>query len=197
MDSFKNISLFLKDKVKLTEKEIEIFIDAMEVREVQKKEYFITQGKRATYKGFLNKGCTRTYFTDENGKDNVIYFSFENSWLGDIESYHLNKPSRISIQALEDCIFCVITKEKFDQLETVIPNLKKWYDHTAVTMYSNLFDKLIENKIRNVEDKYNYLLSVHLYIFQRIPLQNIAEYLEIEPQSLSRLRKRILENHKL
>lgn len=196
MDSFNNIASFLQDKVRLTEKEIKIFIGAIEIREIAKKEHFVSQGKRATYKGFLNKGCTRTYFTDENAKDNVIYFSFENSWLGDIESYHLNKPSRISIQALEDCQFFVITKENFKRLETEIPNLQKWYDYTAVKMYSNLFDKLIENKIRNVEDKYNYLLSEHPYIFQRIPLQNIAEYLEIEPQSLSRLRKRISENHK-
>ncbi|WP_299530181.1 Crp/Fnr family transcriptional regulator [Ulvibacterium sp.] len=193
MNDFENISLFLRNKVNLTEKEVDIFVDAIEVRKVSKKENFITQGKRAAYKGFLNKGCTRTYFTDNNGKDNVIYFSFENSWLGDIESYHLNKPSRISIQAIEVCQFFVITKDKFEHLETLIPNLSKWYNYTAVKMYSNLFDKLIENKIRNKEDKYNYLLTEHPYIFQRVPLQHIADYLEIEPQSLSRLRRRLLE----
>lgn len=196
MTNLQNITSFLKEKVRLNEQEIELFLGAIEIREVKRKEHFITQGKRATFKGFLNKGCTRTYFTDENAKDNVIFFSFENSWLGDIESYHLNKPSRISIQALEDCQFCVVTKEKFTHLEQEIPNLQKWYNYTAVKMYSSLFNKLIENKIRNVEDKYNHLLSEHPAVFQRVPLQNIAEYLEIEPQSLSRLRKRILENEK-
>lgn len=193
MSNFKNITTFLQDKVRLTEKEIEIFLSAIEIREVAKKEHFVLQGKRAIYKGFLNKGCTRTYFTDENAKDNVIYFSFENSWLGDIESYHLNKPSRISIQALEDCQFLVLSKENFKRLELKIPNLQKWYNYTAVKMYSSLFDKLIENKIRNVTDKYKHLLFEHPYIFERIPLQHIAEYLEIEPQSLSRLRKRLFE----
>ena len=193
MHNFENISVFLGDKVNLTEEEIAIFVDAIDVREVSKKENFITQGKRAAYKGFLNKGCTRTFFTDTNGKDNVIYFSFENSWLGDIESYHLKKPSKVSIQAIEDCQFFVVTKDKFEYLETLIPNLNKWYNYTAVRMYSNLFNKLIENKIRNNEDKYNYLLTEHPYIFQRVPLQHIADYLEMEPQSLSRLRRRLLE----
>ena len=193
---FEQIAAFLRAKAQLTADEVERTLQSVEVRVLAKKQYFIEQGQRAPYKGFLDKGCVRTFFTDQNGKDNIIFFSFEGAWLGDIESYHTHAPSRVSIQAIEDCRLFVLSKSVFSALQVQIPTLRRWYDFTAVKMYSSLFDKLIESKSRNVEDQYRFLLREHPQILQRIPLQYVADYLEIEPPSLSRLRKRIAQGER-
>lgn len=189
-----NLTAFLKEKLKFSSEEIELFTQSGELRKLNKKDFYIQEGKRALYKGFIQKGCTRTYFTDSNIKQNIIFFSFEGEWLGDIESYHINKPSRVTIQALEDCEILTWTKSTFDKLSETIPQLKQWYKYSAVTMYSNIFNKLIESKIRTLEEKYAYLLNEHPEIILRVPAQYIADYLEIEPQSFSRLRKRMIDN---
>lgn len=186
------LDILLKEKLKLSNQQADLFISKGVNKEIGKKDFFIKEGQIALFKGYLRTGSVRVFYTDENLKENIIFFSFEHSWLGDIESYHLQKGSRVSIQAVEDCEILVYSKNTFGELEKKIPKLSRWYEHTALRMYSNIFDKLIESKIRKVEEKYVYLLNQHPEIFKRIPLQYIADYLEIEPQSLSRLRKRIL-----
>lgn len=188
-----NLIQFLSEKIHLNTSEIEFFIKRGEIKPINKKRYFIKEGQRARYKGYIINGCTRTFYRDANLKENIIFFSFEGEWLGDIESYHLNKPSRVSIQAIEDCEIMIWTKTTFDEITLEIPKLQRWYDYTAVNMYSNIFDKLIESKIRNPEEKYKYLLKEHREMLLRVPAQYIADYLEIAPQSFSRLRKRLRE----
>jgi len=189
----KRLKKFLIDNIKLSDEECELFLLKGKVKAIKKKEFIVQEGKIALFKGFLQSGCVRVFYTDKNIKENTLYFGFEGAWLGDIESYHLNKPSRVSIQAIEDCEMIFYTKNTFTDLSKQIKQLERWYEFSAVKMYSQMFDKLIESKIRNVEDKYLYLLSEHPEIFQRVPLQYIADYLEIEPQSLSRLRRRLLK----
>ncbi len=191
METLQNIDTFLANYLGLTDSEIQTFKQNMDKLILKKKDCFIEQGKRAAIKGFVNRGCTRTYFTDHNGKENIIFFSFEGSWIGDIESYHSNKPSRITIEAIEDSELLVISKNNFELIQKKMPILNQWYEMSAVKMYSSLFDKLIESKIRSPKDRYEFLIEKHPHIFQRIPLKYISDYLEIEPQSLSRLRKRL------
>jgi CRP-like cAMP-binding protein len=190
------LNAFLREKVKLSLDEIDLFIASAKKITLGKKDFFIEKGKKAPFKGYIQKGCTRTFFTDENIKENIIFFSFEGDWIGDIESYHLNSPSRVSIQCIEDCELLVWSKDSFERLIERISTLKNWYDYTAVRMYSNMFEKLIESKIRNVEEKYLYLLNKYPEHLQRVPAQYIADYLEIEPQSYSRLKRRIFLNKK-
>lgn len=184
---------FLMHQVKLSLEEAELFASKGETKKLSKKEFFVAEGQVALFKGFLQSGCARVFYTDKNIKENTLYFAFEGAWLGDIESYHLHKPSRVSIQAIEDCEFVHYSKNTFQDLGIQIKQLERWYEFSAIKMYSQMFDKLIESKIRNVEDKYLYLLDEHPEIFQRVPLQYIADYLEIAPQSLSRLRRRLLQ----
>ena len=184
---------FLERNVKLTLKEAELFESRGESKSVVKKDFFVQEGEIALFKGFLLSGCVRVFYTDQNTKENIIYFAFEGSWLGDIESYHLHKPSRVSIQAIENCEILAYSKNTFKILSKEIKQLEHWYKFSAIKMYSQMLDRLIESKIRNTEDKYHYLLTEYPEIFQRVPLQYIADYLEITPQSLSRLRKRLLK----
>jgi len=183
---------FLQNNIKLPIVQAEQFASQGEIKTLGKKDFFVQEGDIALFKGFLVSGCVRVFYTDKNGKENILFFAFEGAWLGDIESYHLHKPSRVSIQAIEDCEILVYTKNTFVELSKQIGQLERWYEFSAIKMYSQMFDKLMESKIRNVEDQYRYLLSEYPEIFQRIPLQYIADYLEIAPQSLSRLRRRLL-----
>lgn len=184
---------FLVDNARLSDEAADLFISKGQVKSIKKKDFVVQEGKIVLFKAFLQAGCVRVFYTDQNLKENTLYFGFEGAWLGDIESYHLNKPSRVSIQAIEHCEVIFYTKNTFNDLSQQIKPLERWYEFSAVKMYSKMFDKLIESKIRTVEDKYLYLLNEQPEVFQRVPLQYIAAYLEIAPQSLSRLRRRLLK----
>jgi CRP-like cAMP-binding protein len=173
-------SLF-RQKFQLDNDQLALISDKFRPTKIEKKGFYLKQGDIAKSKAFLVKGAVRYFYLDNNLKENTLFFRFENMWLGDIESYHEQTPSKISIQTLEDSELLIINKTDFAILQQQIPALEKWYAINAVKMYASLFNKLVEAKPQ---------------IFQRVSLQHIAAYLEIEPQSLSRLRKRLLKSDK-
>jgi len=128
---------------------------------------------------------------DDNGKEHNLFFAFEDWWLADFESYHSGLPGKQNFQALEDMELLVISKQDFTKMENEIPQLKLWYEIKQRKMNIAMINRLSETKSGTCEDRYHNLLDKHAEIFQRVPLQYIASYLNMEPQSLSRLRKRI------
>jgi hypothetical protein len=85
----------------------------------------------------------------------------------------------------------VISKSDFTKMEIKIPKFRVWYEIKQRRMNVAMINRLSEVKSGTCEERYFRLLDKHPEIFQRVPLQYIASYLDIEPQSLSRLRKRI------
>lgn len=84
-----------------------------------------------------------------------------------------------------------IPKDTFGKLEEQIPKLKQWYAIKMVPAASASKKRIEELKTLSPEERYKTLLEKQPFIFQRIPLQYIAAYLNIEPQSLSRMRNRL------
>ncbi|MBK5270957.1 MAG: Crp/Fnr family transcriptional regulator [Bacteroidia bacterium] len=184
------VDLFTQ-KVGLTEEEFELLI-AHFIREyVPRKYFYLKAGHVCKYHAYLNKGSARTFSTDEKGGEHILFFAFEDWWVGDLESLQTQQPSRLNIQAIEDCEFLCILKTDIEKLYSKIPKLKEWHDGKITKSHFATLNRLSEVKSLTAEERYNELLKKHPQIFQRIPLQYIASFLDIEPPSLSRLRKRL------
>ncbi|MFI5187749.1 MAG: Crp/Fnr family transcriptional regulator, partial [Chitinophagales bacterium] len=142
-------------------------------------------------RAYINKGSTRTYTMDEKGGEHILFFAFEDWWIGDLESYYDQQPALVYIQATENCELLCLAKTELEKLWTEIPNLKKMFEQKEQrSSFANLH-RLQEVKSLSAEEWYLNLIQKHPQVFQRIPLQYIAMYFDIEPPSLSRLRKRL------
>ncbi len=155
------------------------------------KGYFFKGGEVCRRIGYINKGSTRTFTTDEKGHEHILYFSFEDYLLGDQESLYTGEPGIWSIQAVEDCELFVINKADLDALEASIPKLHQWHMNKQFRNHFAMLHLLAEIKSMSHEQRYCHLIDSHPQVFQRVPLQYIASYLDMEPQSLSRMRKRM------
>lgn len=175
----------------MNDQEFELFCSHFRELNIRKKDYYLKEGSITNAKAYVRKGCSRTFVIDENAKEHILSFAFEDWWLADFESYHSGKPGKENFQALEDMELLVISKQDFTKMETEIPKLLMWYEIKHRRKSIAMMNQLVEIKSSTPEERYRRLLDKHPEIFQRIPLQYIASYLDIEPQSLSRLRKRI------
>jgi CRP-like cAMP-binding protein len=182
---------FFLNTMGLTEEEFTLFLSFFRREYIPKKFFYLKEGQVTNKKAYLNKGCSRSFTTDEKGREHILFFAFEDWWLGDIESYHTGEPGKQNVQAMEDCEIFVILKTDFEKLRNEIPKLEQWENiKQKKNLFANL-NRLNEVKTLSVEERYLKLIEKHPSIFQRIPLQYIASYLDIEPPSLSRLRKRL------
>jgi CRP-like cAMP-binding protein len=102
-----------RQKFQLDNDQLALISDKLRQTNINKKDFYLKQGDIAKSKAFLVKGAVRYFYLDNNLKENTLFFRFENMWLGDIESYHEQTPSKISIQALEDSELLIINKADF------------------------------------------------------------------------------------
>ena len=178
-------------KVGLTEPEFELLISHFKREYVPRKYFLLKAGQVCTHHSYLNKGSARTFTMDEKGGEHILYFSFEDWWCGDLESLYTRQPGKLFVQAIEDCEFLCISNADIGRLEVQLPKLNEWHTTKKFKAHHSTLNRLAEVKAQTAEERYLNLLKKHPQIFQRIPLQYIASYLDIEPPSLSRLRKRL------
>jgi CRP-like cAMP-binding protein len=177
--------------LKLTEEEFELMLSHFRLELIPRGSFYLKAGNISKHKAYINKGCTRTFTVDEKEREHIMFFSFEDWWIADFESYYTQQPAKQFIQAMEDCELLCISKCDLDKLEEQIPKLRLFFQEKKQKMIFATMNNLREVKSLTPEERYLNLVKKHPHIFQRIPLQYIASYLDIEPPSLSRLRRRL------
>lgn len=157
-------------------------------------DYFLEKGNVSNQIGFLENGILRTFALDEDGTEVVKYFVKENQFCVDLESYYTSSPSDENFQAIVKTEMYVITKQALTSLAEDIPN---FYIYFKSITESQLLNKIKDNdflNFGNAKTKYLEFNKRYPTLVNRVPVQYIASYLKITPQSLSRIRKDIAKN---
>lgn len=163
---------------------------------IKKKEHYLQAGEISRAIAYVNSGCLRQYIIGEQAKEIIIQFAVEDWWIGDLESFQLEKPSAYFIQALEDSELVLLSRKNFLRACDELPKFKIFHEDKVRRNHFATLKRLSMTKLQTPEEKYLLLMKEQPELFQRIPLHYIASYLGIEPESLSRLRKRLAVNPK-
>jgi CRP-like cAMP-binding protein len=182
----------LKVEAGLTEEEIDLYMSFLKRKSVKRKEHFLMAGDISTYVAYVNKGCLRRYFIDNHLKEVILNFALEDYWIGDLESFIFQKPTIYYIQALEPSELILLSRKNFYRANDELPKFKKFHDEKVQRNHYYSLKRLSIAKSATPEEKYVLLMKEQPQLLQRVPLHFIASYLGIEPESLSRLRKRIV-----
>jgi CRP-like cAMP-binding protein len=175
----------------LTKENIECVISYFEVKELAAGMDFLTFGKISNELGFVDAGVVRNYTVNEAGEEVTRYFFQENQFIADLESYYSRKPSTYPLQAVIASRINYVKRQDFERLTEKIPQL---FILTKSLSEALLLNKLKDNDFLNfgtATDKYRAFIKRYPDLALHVPLQYIASYLKITPQSLSRIRKAI------
>ena len=182
----------LREIAGMNDEEVEMYMSFLTKKSLRKKEHLLMEGDICNYVTYINKGCMRRYIIDEHSKEVILNFSLEDYWTGDLESFIFQKPTEFYIQALEDCELLLLSRENFYRSCKEIPKFKNFHDDKVQRNHYSALKRLSMAKSATPEEKYLDLMKKQPQLCQRVPLHYIASYLGIEPESLSRLRKRII-----
>jgi CRP-like cAMP-binding protein len=187
----RNLVATLKNQAGLTNEEADLFLSFLSLKKLRKKEHYLMPGDFCNAVAYVNKGCLRRYIIDEHSKETVLNFALEDYFVGDLESLLLEEPTIYFVQALEDCELLLLSRENLSRVGSLIPKFKKFHDEKMKRNHYYTLKRLTFAKSATPEEKYLRLMEEQPQIFQRVPMHFIASYLGIEPESLSRLRKRL------
>lgn len=172
----------------ISKDELEFILQLVHFSSYSKGSLIYKQGVRPTTACFLMKGAVRSFYTDEEGKDNTVGFSFENTPVIPYGSFIEQVPSGVSIVALEPVEMLWTSRqeylgflEKHSRFETGIAKLLGEY---LVKGGDQL--KLI--RISSSRERYERLCELQPEVIKRVPLKYIASYLGMALETLSRVR---------
>lgn len=158
------------------------------VRYLRKGDSFLRYGKVARFAAFVLSGQFKFSLLDDEGNEKIVKFGFADDFLANCESYQKRTPSTIGITAIEDAVILRINTKKLHHLYGLHPNLLQ----VKLLLYQELLEQLSEHQyilsLKSPLQRYRFLLEHRPAIIQKISLTNIARYLYISREALSRAR---------
>ena len=186
----KNISRFIT----LTPEEAQYFTSLFKIKKLKKKEYLLNEGDIGRYQYFVNKGCLRTYTIDEKGQEHVIQFAIEDWWTGDMYSFLTQTAARYTIDAIEDSEVICLEKNALEELYVKIPKFERFFRHLLQNAFIALQERIIASLSQPADERYCTFIIKYPDMEKRLPLKQIASYLGITPESLSRIRSNYIKS---
>ncbi|WP_222984331.1 Crp/Fnr family transcriptional regulator [Flagellimonas meishanensis] len=182
---------FLSKYIDLTQQEKAIISEQKFIKSFKKGAILLREGELANECFFILKGCIYSYYLVD-GEVKVTEFFTEKQPITPV-SYTTKEPSQYYVECLEDCIVSIGSQKRTEEIMKKVPRLAAMgpsvlEDELASQRmkYDNFIKLSPEKRYLNLQDKSPELL-------ERIPQYLIASYLGIKPESLSRIRKRILK----
>jgi CRP-like cAMP-binding protein len=187
---------YINQRISLNEKEQNLISNAFQLKQFKKKEFYLEQGRPNRLEAFVVSGTFRVFHIDNKSMEHVLYFGFKDWWVGDSASFNSEIPSFLNVQAMEDSWLLQIPWEDKEKLYEEVPKLERLFRIITMRTLTVLQKRFFLTVGANAEDRYLELLNRHPGIEQLVPQHQIASYLGILPESLSRMKKQLLIKNK-
>jgi CRP-like cAMP-binding protein len=185
---------FISKYISLTEEEKNAILSLDIFRSVKKGTILLKEGQKSQDEYFILKGCVRKYYII-NGEEKTTAFFTEMEGL--TPHCVINKtPSEYFISCVEDTILTVANPDVGVEINTKFPKFDVMCRIVSEELLAKEQINFDEFKTSSPEQRYLNLLQNRPDLIQRVPQHQLASYLGIKPQSLSRLRARIIERSK-
>lgn len=177
----------------LSEDEEALLRQAFIPSKLRKRQYFLQAGNQCKHFAFIVKGSMRMYSVDDKGSEYIVRLGVEGWWMGDRESWAMVTPSVYNIDAWEDTEVLLINRENTLELMKTIPAFCEMI--RQLDERNNIANqRRLTSSISGTADKrYTDFIACYPELLHRFPQHIIASYLGITKDTLSRVRRQLLQ----
>jgi CRP/FNR family transcriptional regulator, anaerobic regulatory protein len=186
--SIEPLLLYFDGLIPLNKEEKALVHELFLPRLFRKRQYVLQEGNVCTQINFVVRGCLRSYKIDEKGTVHVLQFASENNWINDLGSFHSIKPSALNIDALEDTVVFQISHDDLISLYNRAPKFDRIFRVLIENGFVRLQERLLQNISSTAEERYQSFTELYPHLANRLSQVQIAAYLGVTPEFLSRLR---------
>lgn len=157
----------------------------------RKNEFFVKQGELHPTAGLVLKGAFRYLANSSEGNDRIVGYSFENDFVTDYGSFQSKALSVVNVQAVNDCEVCILPLQEVNEFFYT-------FDHNnlrcriAEVMLADIYDRLLSLYCDSPIERYRKLINRYPEIQNLVSLKEIASFINVTPETLSRIRRKII-----
>ena len=189
-----NVELLLSNiskHISLTSEETDFFISLLNSRSLKPGEFLLREGEVCRYQSFIDKGCLKSYYMDENADEHIVDFVIEEWWADDLYSFFTGTPAKSNIKAIEKTELMQISKNNLELLFQKVPKFERFFRILFQNAYIAQKNQINQILSARAEERYILFLKHKPYADKRFSQKDIASYIGVTPQFLSGLKKKM------
>ncbi len=177
--------------ISLDEDERSFFLSLLEPRTLQRRKLYLEAGEVCRNSAFVIDGALKGFTVDRDGKEHILSFAIPDWWIADMYSLLSEKPAMLNIQAVADSQVLILSRENQNLLYLKVPKFERFFRILVENALIANQQRLIDNMSATAEERYLSFLEKYPTIPSCVPQHNIASYLGITPEFLSKIRSRM------
>ena len=171
----------------MTHDELDILESVLVPMKFAKGELILKEGDVCEHVYYVERGLTRQFYF-KNGKELTEHIGVEHSIVMCIESLFMEKPTHLQLEALEPTLIYAMPKRKLE--EVALHNVNIQILFRKILEESLIISQVHADMLRfeTAQDRYLKLCKLSPQVVLRAPLVYVASYLQMTPETLSRVR---------
>jgi CRP-like cAMP-binding protein len=153
----------------------------------------VQAGEVCRYENFVVTGCMRAYSVDDKGHDHITMFGMEGWWISDMYSFLTGTPATLHIEALEDSEVLSIEKPELEKLYMEVPKFERFFRILLQNSFIANQQRILASISQTAQEQYLAFIKKYPSLEQRVPQHQIASYLGLTPETISRIRRQIMK----
>lgn len=157
-------------------------------KKFKKHQFMVQRGELVPYNYFLLSGLTKLVHTDdETEKQSILAFAMEDWWDNDFEAYYTRARATLSMECLEDTEALCLSLDHFHALRAGLPKIEHFFLEKVMAGFLAGQRRILSLMTSSAHERYKQFVAQHPTLLQRLPKTQLAAYLGVSRETLSRL----------
>lgn len=182
--------------IALDERERDFFLALLEPATFKRKKLYLEAGTVCKYSAFVVNGALKSFTVDQDGKEHILSFATKDWWISDMYSLLSQKPAILNIEAIADSEVLMLSRDNHQLLYEKVPKFERFFRILVENSLVANQQRLIDNMSSTAEERYLRFIKKYPTIPSCVPQHNIASYLGITPEFLSKIRARLARGNR-
>lgn len=184
---FETLKIHIEKIISLTDEEFEFIASMFVLKSYKKGQFLFQEGEYLSRHFFVGKGLLKLIYTDSDAREHIVGFAMEDWWESDFEAFYLQQKTSMSLICLEDTQVLYITYENYIKLCDTLPKIERFFLEKAYFGFIAAQKRILSTLISDTKERYVQLIEKHPTLVQRVPKSQLAAYLGVSRETLSRL----------
>jgi CRP-like cAMP-binding protein len=171
----------------LTNDEFSFILSHFITKKYKRNQFLIQEGESVPYAYFVASGLLKLVYTDDTGKEHIVSFAMEDWWETDFPAFFNQTKATMSLQCLEDTqVFC-LSLENYQKICFDAQKMERFFLKKSNAGFIGSQQRILSLLTSNAKERYEQLLKLYPVLFQRVSKTQLASYLGVSRETLSRL----------
>ncbi|MHA7944229.1 Crp/Fnr family transcriptional regulator [Formosa sp. 3Alg 14/1] len=185
---YASLAQHVRDIINPSEHDMAYFLSTLNEVSLQKGAFLLQPGVVVNQEYFVVSGCLKAYYMDARGNKHILQFAIENWWIGDFEAFYNQSASKLYIEAIEDAKLLSLSYKALQSVYSEAPIFERYFRVLVTKAFISQQKRILSTQEKNTQERYLEFCDAYPTIQNRIANYDIANYLGVTAENLSRVR---------